>query len=345
MQAGSRGVSVTLVTGAAGHLGANIVRALVRAGRRVRALVHTDARALEGLPVERVHGDVTVPDTVSSAMQQVGVVYHLAGLITLRSDDDERAQAVNVDGVAHVARAALDARVRRFIHFSSVEADLTHDQPVTAGRAPTTSPYGAYGRSKAKGDEVVATLVANGLPAITLRPTGVLGPFDVKPSLMGRFLLGLAHGRFPWLVQGGFDWVDARDVAETAVRAETSGRIGERYLVTGTWASLLELARGAGEVGGFAPPTRVVPMWLARVGAHLVEAGSAVVGRTPLWTPGALARVAGRARFDGAQAKAELGHHARPLDETLRDTFAWYRTVGMLPVATPTGPHAHHDGI
>ncbi len=338
-------MSVTLVTGAAGHLGANLVRALLREGRRVRALVRSDARALEGLELELVHGDVTAPDTLTPAMRHVDVVFHLAGLITLRGDDDERATAVNVDGVRHVARAALDAGVRRFIHFSSVEAEDTASdgEPTPTGHERPSSPFGAYGRSKAQGDAVVASFVARGLPAITLRPSGVLGPFDFKPSLMGRFLIGLHQRRFPVLVAGAFDWVDARDVAETAVRAERAGPIGERYLVTGTWASLTELARAAGEVAGFHPPTRVVPSWLARLGAHLIEAGSAIVGAEPLWTPGALARVAGGAPFDGARARAELGHRARPLRETLRDAYAWYRSVGMLPAPSDHRDDAHDD--
>jgi dihydroflavonol-4-reductase len=332
-------LSIALVTGAAGHLGANLVRALLSTGRRVRAMVRSDARALDGLDVELVRADVDVAATLAPALREVDVVYHLAGVISIRTATSRHVVETNVGGVRNVARAALDARVRRFIHFSSVHAFDTAkaDAVVTERSARAHDGQPAYGRSKWAGEQALAELTAAGLPALTLHPSGVLGPFDFKPSLMGRFLLDLHARRIPCLVRGGFDWLDARDLARTAIAAEEKGRVGESYLVSGAWASVGELASMAAAVTGVPPPTLFAPMWVARLGAQALELYGAVREKETLWTTEALAALRGAQRFDCTKAKVELGHQARPLEETVRDTYSWFEAAGMLKRSAPPG--------
>src|SRR5512139_1114682 len=94
------------VTGATGHLGNVLVRELVRRGRRVRALVEPgdEGRALAGLAVERVEGDVLRPETLAAAFAGVDVVFHLAGVVSISSLDIARVRTVNVDGTRNVVR-------------------------------------------------------------------------------------------------------------------------------------------------------------------------------------------------------------------------------------------------
>lgn len=326
-------MTLTLVTGAAGHIGANLVRALLERGRRVRALVRTDTRALDGLDVEQVRGDVAVPESLEAALRGVDVVHHLAATISIRGDRDHHVAATNVEGVRNMARAALRQGVRRFVHYSSVHAFDTRqaDALITEESARADASEAAYGRTKWAGERALAEVVAQGLPALTLMPSGVLGPFDFKPSLMGRFLLELHARRIPCLVEGGFDWVDVRDVVATALRAEEAGRVGDCYLVTGRWAAVAELARLAERCTGVPAPPLSLPMGLARAGVRVVDVVSGIVGAEPLWTSESLATLAGAQHFDAAKARAELGHVARPLEETVADSYAWFRSVGMLP--------------
>lgn len=327
------------MTGAAGHLGANLVRELLAAGRRVRAMVRSDARALEGLDVEQVRADVGHAATLPAALRGVDVVYHLAAVISIGSGSSRTIVETNVGGVRNMAQAALAARVRRFIHFSSVHAfDTTSAEAVIteqSGRAHEG--HAAYDRSKWAGEQALAELIAAGLPALTLHPSGVLGPFDFKPSLMGRFLLDLQARRIPCLVKGGFDWLDARDLARTAMAAEQKGRVGESYLVTGAWASVGELARIAADITGVPPPRFYAPMWLAQLGARALELYGAVRDQETLWTAEALATLGGTQRFDCTKAKVELGHRVRPLEETLRDSYSWFGAAGMLTSSAMPG--------
>lgn len=323
-----------LVTGATGHIGAQLVRALLEDGRRVRALVRQDRRALAGLPVETVPGDVRDPDSIRRALDGVEVVYHLAALISLTGGQGGRVHAVNVAGTRAVVEGCLARGALRLIHFSSIHAlsQFPRDETLDERRAaadPRRAP--AYDRSKAAGEREVAAGAARGLVATTLLPTAVLGPFDFKPSRMGRVLIDLARGRFPALVQGGFDWVDGRDVARAALAAERRGRPGERYLLSGTYLPLAGLAALVAELSGVPAPRLVVPQWLARPAAPAAAAWARLTGDEPRFTPDSLLALrTGHPRIDHGKAAAELGFRPRPLRETVRDTLDWFAAEGRL---------------
>ena len=111
-----------VVTGASGHLGGNVVRALVATGASVRAVDVRRGAALQGLDVEFVEGDVLDPSALQKAFAGAEFVLHLAAKISIAGDPDGSVRRVNVDGVRHVAEAALAAGVRRLVHCSSLHA-------------------------------------------------------------------------------------------------------------------------------------------------------------------------------------------------------------------------------
>jgi dihydroflavonol-4-reductase len=328
---------IAAVTGASGHLGANLVRALLEEGHAVRALVRDDVRALEGLPVERVRGDVLDPPSLGPLVAGAGAVFHLAARISIAGDPDGLVLRTNVEGPRHVAAACLAARVPRLVHVSSIHALAARPAgaPVDERRGPADAEPGApaYHRSKALGEREVLAAAARGLGVVVVRPTAVLGPHDHKPSRMGRVLLALARGRMPGLVAGGFDWVDARDVARAAVTAARSGRAGGRYLLPGHWRTLSEVARAVAAWSGRPPPRLVVPMALARLGAPVAEAWARLSGGEPLFTRESLHALRHYRHVRGAEATRDLGWAPRPFEVTVRDALDWLGGRGWL-----TGP-------
>jgi dihydroflavonol-4-reductase len=194
-----------LVTGASGHLGINLTRALLAEGRRVRALVHNHSEGLDELDVEQVHGSTTDLDSLLKAMKGVEVVYHLAGIISVSGKDEPVLTEVNVKGTANVARACLETGVRRMVHTSSTHAleEQPWDTPVDEGRPLCDHPrHLPYDNSKGRGEKALQEAVEEGLDAVTVNPCGVLGPWDYAPSRMGQVLLDLAHRKMPALVNG-----------------------------------------------------------------------------------------------------------------------------------------------
>src|SRR5690606_7878039 len=151
----------------------------------------------------------------------------------------------NVRGPRSVARAALAEGVRRMVHVGSIHAFDARplDAPLDESRRRAIGRrYPAYDRSKAAGEAEVRRAVAEGLDAVVVHPSSVIGPWDFHGSRMGRFFLDLFRRRLPVLVDGGFDWVDVRDVAESLVAAAERGRRGESYLLGGCYASVRSLA-------------------------------------------------------------------------------------------------------
>lgn len=325
-----------VVTGATGHVGSNLVRALLRRGDHVRVMVRGPQRSLEGLEVERVTGDVRDEASLRAAFADAEIVYHLAAVISITGDPTGVVRAVNVDGTRSVAEAALAAGVRRLVHCSSVHAFDLYRKPMpekvdeTWHRVPDAASHFAYDRSKAAGEQALRSVIARGLDAVILHPSGIVGPYDFGPSRMGRVLLGLYQRRLPSLVDGGFDFVDVRDVVSGLMAAEERGRSGENYLVTGHYLSVPALARVAEGITGVRPPRMNAPIWLCKVGVPFAGAFGKLMRQEPLYTHESLAVLETRGRFDWGKAQRELGYSVRPTEDTVRDTYAWFDAAGML---------------
>jgi dihydroflavonol-4-reductase len=324
----------TVVTGANGHIGANLIRALMAKGRKVGVLLHLNRQAFEGLEVDIVEGDTCDLDSLLKAFEGADVVYNLAGYISLRMDEREKCQAVNVDGTKNVVEACLRNGVSRLIHVSSIHAleQEPIDIPVDEIRPLITGDnHPPYDISKAEGEREVFKGIEKGLDAVIINPTAVVGPSDYYPSHFGEVLLSLACGKLPALVNGGFDWVDARDVAYGAMRAEETAPRGSKYLLSGHWASMIELARMVKEILDVNPPRITCPLWMADIGAPMATLLARFSGKRPLFTKVSLAALRGNKKVSHAKASAELGYHPRPLKETIADTLNWFKSNGRLP--------------
>ena len=298
----------------------------------MRCLVRDDVRALEGLPVELVRGDVSDPETLKLAFEGAGSVFHLAARISIAGDEGGLVERVNVDGVRNVVEACRARKVARLDHFSSIHAlhDRGDGDAIDEDADPAdleTLP--AYDRSKAAGERIVREAVARGFNAVIVNPTAILGPHDEKPSRMGRVLLNLARRRMPALVSGGYNWVDARDVAQGAIAAERQGRAGERYLLSGTWKTVGEIARIVQACGGRRPPRITLPLVAAAAVAPLALLGARLVGAEPLFTPDSIRALRFHRNIIPRNSIADLAWAPRPIEVTIADTLAWFRSKGM----------------
>ena len=105
------GLHTVAVTGASGHIGANVIRELVARGRAVRALVHEDRRAIDGVDCEVVAADLRDTDSLRRAFDGAETVYHLAGHISILMTDWERTEAINVGGTRNVLAASAGCTI------------------------------------------------------------------------------------------------------------------------------------------------------------------------------------------------------------------------------------------
>jgi dihydroflavonol-4-reductase len=327
-----------IVTGAAGHLGAALVRALLAQGRQVRALVRSERRALAGLNVEHFEGDLRDAASLRRAFAGAEVVYHAAAQISLSGRDWPSLVANNVQGTQHVVRACQEAGVRRLVHVSSVGAlvDTPRDRPVDEQNAlvDTMQPF-PYGYAKALAEREVRQGIAAGLDAVIVRPTAILGPYDYRVGSTTQLIVRAATGQMPLGLPGGFDFVDVRDVAAGALRAAEVAPCGADYNLSGEWAATLDVARRVAALAGAQPPRGALPLWVAHGLAVAGEAWGQLTGATPQLTRPTLATVTRNSQISHARAARELGYAPRKLDAMIADTLAWFQEQGIVPRRLP----------
>jgi dihydroflavonol-4-reductase len=322
------------VTGASGHLGFTLVRRLLDDGRQVRTLARYRTRYLARLPIEFVDGELADEESLRRGFDGVDVVYHTAAVISL----DPRAwpviRALNVEGTRTIVSLCQAHNVRRLIHFSSLEVFRTEPltEPVDEMRQliGDNTPL-PYPRSKVLSQRYVEQAVTRGLDAVIVIPSAVLGPYDYKLSAANAYILQVARGEVPGLVNGGYDWVDVRDVAAAAIRAEQVATAGATYILSNQWASLRAIANMVESAGGARSPRFTFPAWMAYLGIGPLRLLSSLQGRQSLFTRQSLAAaLSSNHHILHDRATADLGYRPRPLAETVTDTVDWLEEIGLF---------------
>jgi dihydroflavonol-4-reductase len=324
---------LTLVTGATGLLGNNIVRELLVRGQQVRVLVResSNAKALAKLDVEHVVGAVTDPEAVKRAVYGAGRVIHCAGHVHIGWGDLQSHRQINIEGVRHIAAAAR-AEGSRLVHVSSVNAlGLgTKKEPANEDHAlPGIIPCG-YVVSKREADEVIAQEVQKGLDAVIVYPGYMLGPWDWKPS-SGRLLLAIATLYTPFCPLGACSLVDARDVSLGTLTALNLAKPGSRYVLAGTnltyWEMLSLMASVTGAKGP-SLPLGPVNRW---IGGAFGDLAYRIRGKEPEINSASVRISAQQHCFSSAKAEKELHYTIRPARETVETAWKWFCDYGYVP--------------
>ncbi len=322
------------VTGAGGHIGNVICRRLIEQGYQVRAMCHSFRKSLLDLDIELVDGDILNLADVTTLVTGCDAVFHCAGIISISGDPDGTVYKTNTEGPRNILKACLDTGVRRIIHISSVHAvaELPHTTPYDESRPYKTALDPAYDYSKACGEQMLLEGSANtAIEIIILRPSSVLGPFDFKPSLLGAALLDFYFQKIPFLPQGGYDFVDVRDVANAAVNALQMGRSGEIYILSGSYYTFRKFAKVIKKVTGKKVPQRVIPYRWLKALLPLVSMWSKWTGSSPAFTRESIDIIHnGHPHMNHSKAKKELHFSARSLEESLLDYYTWQKESGKI---------------
>ena len=328
------------VTGAAGMVGANLVRRLLEDGHEIRGLVYGDRRALDGLDIEQVECDVRDYDALRDGLRGCDRVYHLAAVITSADRSDPVAEDINTNGPRNVAKACMELGVERLLHCSSIHALRPNDDRsiVDENRPLSLHPEAfPYDRSKAIGHTIVLDAVKEGLNAVIVHPTAVIGPFDYGLSSTAGGLVDFVNGKVPAMPNGGFDFVDARDVVNGMVAAMEKGRTGENYLLGGRYYEMTELCNILAGVVGCKPPRFTIPIWAMRAVAGVLRLKPQRPGEVAVVTRFTVDSIINYREVSHEKAARELGYTSRPIEETLRDTFDWFAKTGVVNLPTPAG--------
>ena len=322
-----------LVTGGTGFIGANVVRELIAAGATVRVLARPggERRALAGLEVEVVDGDLLDARSVQCAIHGVRAVYHVAADYRLWTADPAALYRTNVDGTRGVLQAAGEAGVKRVVHTSSVGAlGIPGDGRPGTESTPVTlaDMVGDYKRSKFLAEQVALEFARRGLPVVVVNPSAPVGPWDVKPTPTGQMVVDFMRGRMVASLDTGLNVVHVRDVARGHLLAAERGTPGERYILGHRDLALAEIFGMLAELTGRRPPRFRVPYAMAWLGAACCESLARVTGRPPAVPLTAVRMARKRMYFSPARAVRELGLPQTDVREALADAVAWFEAHG-----------------
>ena len=315
------------VTGGSGHVGGNLVRELLSRGYQVDCLVRSDTRALDNLDVNFVKGDMLNPKEIASLMTDSDVVFHSAAFVAVEKIQEDLMHKINVEGSRSIATAAVESGVKKIVHFSSVHAfeQQPTSEPLVEARPLVSDPKALpYDRTKAEAQKVVLGYRNQGLEVNVIHPTGIIGPYDFKLSRMGKVLRDITNGNMPFAINNGFNWVDVRDVAKSAVNCIDKGVDGQNYILPGHWASIPHLSTLIKQITGNRTHLVSVPFWMAYLALPFASISSRISGKRPSFSRGSLQALAIQCRtIPGTLANEHLDHQPRPLEETIDDTVSW----------------------
>ena len=321
---------LTLVTGATGLVGNNVVRHILDRGEAVRVLCResSDPRPLDGLNVQKLIGDIRHPDSIQRACQGVGAVIHAAGHVHIGRSNLDLHRSINVEGTRNVARAARTAGAR-MVHVSSTDAAgiVSLDEPADE-ETPFSDDGGCtYTITKREAERVVHEEIDDGLDAVIVSPGFMLGPWDWKPS-SGRMLLEVARGR-AWLApRGHFSVCDVRDVATAIHSAKERGQRGRHYLLAGKTLSYFDAFKLFARITGGRPPIWSPGPVVSLVGGWLGDLTTLIIGKEPDINSAAIRVARLPKNYSSKRAQAELGYKTRPVVESVCDAWEWFREYG-----------------
>lgn len=322
-----------LVTGASGHIGNVLVRLLYERGYNdLRLLVHSsEAPYLKPFAKEIVRADIRDAAAVSEAVSGCSDVFHLAGMIQISAGYRSQLGQVNAVGTRNVLRACIEHGVKRAVYVSSIEALKTvgcNEIDETIELNPR-SMQNDYGRSKMMATVEAFNAFQKGLDIVIVYPTSVIGPCDYRGSLAGSMLKKYIGVKKPQLCfEGGFDFVDVRDVADGICRAWKQGEKGQGYILAGGYVRIGDIIGAMGEYSGSPFRLMMVPAGLVKLGAALAPLYYRIAKKPPVFTRESMALLCSNVRVSQEKAKKQLGYYARPLSDTMRDIVEWYQSGG-----------------
>lgn len=328
-----------VVTGATGHIGNVLIRELLAGGQEsIRAVIppFEDASPIADLNIDVAMADVRDYDSLLLALKGAEYVYHLAGIVFIGSGRSKLLHEVNVKGTKNVVKACIDLSVKRLVYASSIHAfvEPPAGTPIIETKVfDAASVVGEYAKSKAAATIEVLKGIEQGLDAVIVHPTGVIGPYQYRLTHTGQLIADFTNGKLFAYVDGAYDFVDVRDVAKGLILACEKGQRGENYVLSGQRISVKEILDILEEETGIKAPKTKIPLRLAKLLCPLAEMYYSLTKQKPLLTAYSIHTLSSNSLTSHDKASRELGYTARPVRESIVDTVRWLGQVAKQNLA------------
>jgi dihydroflavonol-4-reductase len=256
------------VTGGTGLVGSHLLDALVKQGNHVVALYRTDIPEVHYKEkIEWVQGDLDDILRLDELLEGVDQVYHCAAIVSFNPKEREHLFKVNVEGTTNVVNAAINNQVKKLCYVSSVAAlgriRKAEEVNETMHWTKETS-NSEYGKSKFLAEMEVWRGIGEGLPAVIVNPSIILGAGDWNKGGSTR-LFKSAYKEFPWYTEGVSGFVDVNDVVRAMIQLMNSDVTAQRFILNGINCSYRQLFTDIAKCFGKKPPHKIVTPFIASI--------------------------------------------------------------------------------
>ncbi|MDD2800108.1 MAG: NAD-dependent epimerase/dehydratase family protein [Methylococcales bacterium] len=330
-------MATSLVTGATGFVGSHLIRRLAADGQQVNALTReaSDAPHIQGVHWHR--GDITDKQSITAALREVSVVYHLAAIVSGKGGHSAQWH-VNRDGTRALLQACLENGVKRLVFLSSVCAYA----PPLKTLIDEDCPLGgddSYGQSKAAAELEITRGAPSDFCYVILRPCQVYGPGDrsgftglITSMLNSNYVFTAGH------TPRYFSLVYIDDLVEAIIRAGKANISGSCTAnITGpSLASLQTIVSASAKIKAHVPTLVAIPAPVIRFAQELrwLSRSLGTAGMRPHWKSYSQDHVYGSLLLGGPEyslqrARSELGFEpATSIDDGLAKILLWGITPG-----------------
>lgn len=324
-----------IVTGASGHIGNVLVRDLLKQGYDVSVLLlkKEERNVFQNLNIQFFYGDVRDIDCLIKAFQGQDIVFHLAGIIAIGNGNKKLMKEVNIQGTKNVLKACQITKVRRLVYTSSVHAIAEKPIGEEISETDTFSKKlvkGSYAKTKAEATKYLLAHKKEGVEIVIVHPSGVIGPYEYHTSHLGQLIMDCINKKIGAYLDGGYNFVDVRDVVQGIVLASQKGRTGECYILDGHNISIRELMYFVQDITGVQAPKFKMARWFAYITGFMSEWYSKIVKEKPLFTSYAVYTLGTNSEFSHEKAEKELGYATREMRKTIFDTIKWFQKEGKI---------------
>jgi len=274
-----------LVTGATGLLGTELIQQLSSQNKAVKALYRNTPPTFSHPTLEWVEGDIMDIVFLEELMENIDTVYHCAGLVSFSPKDIERLYKINVEGTANVVNACLNCGIKKLVHVSSV---------ASIGRMPNSAVIdentvwnsgdknSEYAKSKHNGEMEVWRGVAEGLNAVIVNPSIILGAGDWNVGSTKIFKT--VYNEFAWYSSGVNGFVDVQDVASVMILLMESDIVNQRFILNADNLAYKDLFTSIAKCWNKKPPYKEVTPFIAAIVWRLERLKSFFGDKSPLVT-------------------------------------------------------------
>lgn len=314
-----------LVTGGSGLVGKELISQLLAKGEKVTAIYNkTQLPSFSSSLLQQAQCNILDVTGLEEIMQQHNIqqVYHCAAIVSFNPARKYELFKVNIEGTANVVNAAVNTGIKKMVHVSSVAAlgRIRQNEAINETMNWTEETSNSnYGQSKYLAEMEVWRGIAEGLDAVMVNPTMILGDGDWNAGSSQMFKT--VYNEFPWYTEGVTGYVDVRDVAKAMIQLMQSNISGERFIISAEDRSFKDVFTMMAKAFEKKPPHKKVTPFLAQIVWRLEAIKSLFTGKEPLVTKETAKTALATVHFDNSKLKKYLPDFTYiPIEETIVHT-------------------------